>query len=870
MSRANHVYECVEGFMCSAFSTYGRFVARHPWKVLVLSVVVNGLLGLGMIRLNINIDAEHVYLPQGSQAKMDQDLIKNTFPDLSGRNYQSLHDIYFDSFWARVIVRSKSGNLLSRTELEALRQLNSLIHSINITSENGSTVEYSDLCARAYGSCAVDGALFWSPEFLTAVDAGIVTYPAFVSQVFGPIYYALQVGGSLEYDASGFLTEVEYIHLSYRLRSDTNQKDLIAKWTDTFKNRLSSYSSDVLDIAFGHFTSMDEELHRNVLGDIFWFAVTIFLMVTYACIATLSFRDAVSQRCMLGIAGILAASLAIVSGFGFCSAIGVDFVSIVGAVPFLVVGIGIDDMFILLSGLSGAQGIDSIEDKMAETLRASGVSITITTLTDFIAFMAGLGSSFIAVRNFCLYTGVSVVFCYINNVTFFAACLTLNERRLKQNRHFLTCRRIATGAETLDSKDKSKCFAVCCVGSPPKNRAEAESLLDKFPRWLFPKIVLKLPFKILIVILFLGYLAVGIYGCINLKQGLVFTQLVPTDGYFYKYTNWLEIHFSRQTPVSFVANKAYNYSDSSTKTLIDHLINSTTSHDYFDERFELNWLNMYLSSSYHDVSNETNFISGLRTFFNDIRYARFENDVVIDSSGTQIVASRFYVLSRPLKDSQEEGKMMLKAREIAEDAELSCFAFSPYFDVFEQYVSVLKQTMQSVGIALAAVFVVTCILMPQPLLIIFVTVAVAMIMSGVFGYMLYIDVSLSAITMVQLIMCIGFSVDFTAHICHGYITSKSENRDERVRLAIDKTGAPIFHGAVSSLVGVVVLFGANSYIFRTFAAVMSFVLLFGIAHALLLLLVVLSWIGPKQVVEEHPLSNPNSVNHEVYELVSQI
>ncbi|WAR27789.1 PTHD3-like protein [Mya arenaria] len=816
MSRANHVYECVEGFMCSAFSTYGRFVARHPWKVLVLSVVVNGLLGLGMIRLNINIDAEHVYLPQGSQAKMDQDLIKNTFPDLSGRNYQSLHDIYFDSFWARVIVRSKSGNLLSRTELEALRQLNSLIHSINITSENGSTVEYSDLCARAYGSCAVDGALFWSPEFLTAVDAGIVTYPAFVSQVFGPIYYALQ--------------------------------------TDTFKNRLSSYSSDVLDIAFGHFTSMDEELHRNVLGDIFWFAVTIFLMVTYACIATLSFRDAVSQRCMLGIAGILAASLAIVSGFGFCSAI----------------GIGIDDMFILLSGLSGAQGIDSIEDKMAETLRASGVSITITTLTDFIAFMAGLGSSFIAVRNFCLYTGVSVVFCYINNVTFFAACLTLNERRLKQNRHFLTCRRIATGAETLDSKDKSKCFAVCCVGSPPKNRAEAESLLDKFPRWLFPKIVLKLPFKILIVILFLGYLAVGIYGCINLKQGLVFTQLVPTDGYFYKYTNWLEIHFSRQTPVSFVANKAYNYSDSSTKTLIDHLINSTTSHDYFDERFELNWLNMYLSSSYHDVSNETNFISGLRTFFNDIRYARFENDVVIDSSGTQIVASRFYVLSRPLKDSQEEGKMMLKAREIAEDAELSCFAFSPYFDVFEQYVSVLKQTMQSVGIALAAVFVVTCILMPQPLLIIFVTVAVAMIMSGVFGYMLYIDVSLSAITMVQLIMCIGFSVDFTAHICHGYITSKSENRDERVRLAIDKTGAPIFHGAVSSLVGVVVLFGANSYIFRTFAAVMSFVLLFGIAHALLLLLVVLSWIGPKQVVEEHPLSNPNSVNHEVYELVSQI
>lgn len=62
-------------------------------------------------------------------------------------------------------------------------------------------------------------------------------------------------------------------------------------------------------------------------------------------------------------------------------------------------------MFILLSGLSGAQGESTVEDKMAATLRASGVGITITSLTDLIAFMAGAASNFIAVRNFCIYTG---------------------------------------------------------------------------------------------------------------------------------------------------------------------------------------------------------------------------------------------------------------------------------------------------------------------------------------------------------------------------------------------------------------------------------------------------------------------------------
>ena len=69
-------------------------------------------------------------------------------------------------------------------------------------------------------------------------------------------------------------------------------------------------------------------------------------------------------------------------------------------------GIGIDDMFIMLSGLAGAQELFSVKDKMGQTLRTSGVSITITSLTDLLAFLAGASSSFLAVRNFCIYAGI--------------------------------------------------------------------------------------------------------------------------------------------------------------------------------------------------------------------------------------------------------------------------------------------------------------------------------------------------------------------------------------------------------------------------------------------------------------------------------
>ena len=443
---------------------------------------------------------------------------------------------------------------------------------------------------------------------------------------------------------------------------------------------------------------------------------------------------------------------------------------------------------------------------------------------------------------------MAVAFCYINNITFFAACIAINERRVKDNRHFMTCRRIQT-KELLKIENKPKTHIICCGGRPPRNREEAESFVDKFPRWLFPKIVLKLPFKIIIIVLFIGYIIAAIYGCVNIKQGLLFTQLVSDDSYFFKYSDWEQTYFKRSDTVSFVIPTTYEYSKPETQALISELISTVQADKYFDNS-EVNWLKTYMNSEYfNSYTTESDFISGLKRFLSDQRFSIFENDVIIDSNSNRITSSRVYAFTVDLEDSQEEGKMMLASRDLARAATINCFAFAPSFVAYEQYVRILDQTLLSVGIALVAVFIVACIFMPHPVLIIFVTIVVMMIMIGVFGFIYYIDVALSAITMINMIMSIGFSVDFTAHICHGYMISNGASRDTRVKQAIDRTGAPIFHGAISSLLGILILVVAKSYIFRSFAAVMAFVLLFGIAHALLLLPVILSWIGPGRLDE---------------------
>ena len=76
----------------------------------------------------------------------------------------------------------------------------------------------------------------------------------------------------------------------------------------------------------------------------------------------------------------------------------------------MVSGIGVDDMFILLSGLTKAVSERSPEKRVALMMRYSGVAITITSLTNIIAFGCGAASTFKSVRNFCVYTGSKLHF----------------------------------------------------------------------------------------------------------------------------------------------------------------------------------------------------------------------------------------------------------------------------------------------------------------------------------------------------------------------------------------------------------------------------------------------------------------------------
>ena len=75
-------------------------------------------------------------------------------------------------------------------------------------------------------------------------------------------------------------------------------------------------------------------------------------------------------------------------------------------------GIGVDDMFLLMSSWSEnlpsdvqEQTVQHVPKILGKALANAGIGITITSLTDFLAFVIGTISVFMSVTNFSLYAG---------------------------------------------------------------------------------------------------------------------------------------------------------------------------------------------------------------------------------------------------------------------------------------------------------------------------------------------------------------------------------------------------------------------------------------------------------------------------------
>jgi len=200
----------------------------------------------------------------------------------------------------------------------------------------------------------------------------------------------------------GKISDAKALQMVYLMRDPTDEDEnkKVLDWEKTFIDKVSSLVDTLscFEVHYSSERSLDDAIAESSGSDITLVSITFSLMITFACVMLGKFLNPLTGHSLLANAGVFAVALGILAGFGLAMWCRVPFVSIVGVLPFLVLGIGIDDMFIMVDELDRQPREMTRTDIIRAVMAHSGATVTMTTMTDLVAFAVSTSTSFPAIR----------------------------------------------------------------------------------------------------------------------------------------------------------------------------------------------------------------------------------------------------------------------------------------------------------------------------------------------------------------------------------------------------------------------------------------------------------------------------------------
>ena len=198
---------------------------------------------------------------------------------------------------------------------------------------------------------------------------------------------------------------------------------------------------------------MQDAFSSDIEADLGLLQISIALIVIY-CFLVLGNFSPVRCRSVLAFVGILCIGLAYASAYGLASIFGQKTSGIHNLLAFLMIGIGADDMFVITSAADQLPTDMAIPEVMGRTISKAGVSITITSFTNVMAFLLGSATTLPALSSFCVYCALGILFDYLYEISIFSAALAMDLRRQQRKR-----------GDCCGACCCSEAVWICCFGS---------------------------------------------------------------------------------------------------------------------------------------------------------------------------------------------------------------------------------------------------------------------------------------------------------------------------------------------------------------------------------------------------------------------
>ena len=807
--------------MENRFSCFARKVAKNPWKVILVAFSLSCLCGFGLIRLKDEYRIEKLYVPSNSEAEIAL---------REGANY------FVNSMNSRqeeIIFLPKAGKtIFSETSMKQIARVAENV--VNIPN-------YRKLCKpkasflknyKQYNSsetCMVINPL----ELLKDSEKHGGVAASFKKAILDKetlMSNGRPAGLNVEYMFSDFNNlnfENKSTH-SIRVIFFMQQAESgplfqrVTVWEENFIKTLQDLSKDFEDfvVSFAAERSMSDSVLEGIRSDIPFMSVTFAIMIFIAGQIHGNKTNPIRGHNLLLILGVYSSALGVLAGFGLVIACGVPFISIVGILPFLVVSIGIDDIFIIIDEFDKMPEAMPANRKVSHTIAKVGATITMTTLTDIIVFAVGTFSSFPAIRYFCIFGVVTFSAEFLIQMTLFVALLSLDARRMKAGRR--DCLPFCKG------EDKNVCWEWKGNFTPSK-------IMTKYGQ-----ILLKWPPKLFVLLLTAGMLFAGIYGIRNLNEEFSRKLLAKRGTSYRSYLNAVEANFTTEIEVNLLRLGSVNYASVNEQNKIIEAPKLAYSSGFCIRR-NISWMASFKAwaNGNNIVITERNFSQNLNAFLNIPRYSFFNGDVIRDSRG-KILATRIYVYLRGSVKSSFHKTAMLGLRKVLAHHEIHLTPMSNLFLYFEQYVYITSEVIRNVLCAAGIVAIVTAFFCIHPLVTISVVVGLVILVVELFGLMHFWNVSLHSISMLNLVLAVGFSVDYSSHFAHAFSVSSKDTVEGRIIDALSGVGWSILMGGLSTFIGILTLAFSSSDIFVIFFKMLFGIVVLGLFNGLVLLPVVIS------------------------------
>eukprot|EP01064_Diplonema_japonicum_P035097 TRINITY_DN7501_c0_g1_i1.p1 TRINITY_DN7501_c0_g1~~TRINITY_DN7501_c0_g1_i1.p1 ORF type:complete len:1237 (+),score=261.05 TRINITY_DN7501_c0_g1_i1:50-3712(+) len=660
--------------------------------------------------------------------------------------------------------------------------------------------------------------------------------------------------------------------------------DAMDKWFDAVSDKMEELSNDRVrfpDTSISIYMTVSLKRMFKEIGKTGYVKIMQGLAIVVLFVMLSQFTpDTQTSQCLCSMIGLCLVLLSICAGFGLMALYGIKFNhTILQALPFFSLGIGVDDMFLLLKYYHDVPNKSRpIPQVISDVLGNSGMSITFTSLCNALtALVCGVVVPIPALSDFLKSTAIIVLINYVTMVMLFLPVLAWS-----------------TGREKSESSIFTPLFGLIS-GVTSAIAAFLDNAFEGFKGLMEKKAVQGVLFFINVL---LFVVLVTVLNTSNkLEFGFDVVDLTPKGSFLSKGFQEREDHIVSQSLSHqyIVKNMDFPNNQRKMKELHNWVKYNKWTNDTTDRRgYWVDWLDDFALSRgwlrnssgdliptdtpreptlpyevrYDNYINPDDWYQVLMNWRNPaVAQLDMVTSITTDPFGWRWGFESFEVNNTMLKSNSAYTVNMALLQKPSDWVDHIDFmrvemdrimgvgnAFpepSGRYLQMQEFISLEYYFWISFAVGMGVVFCVSLAMSVSVLGSVIVTYTALSATIEVMAILMLVNFKFQSIVAVTILLAIGVNVEFSAHVIVGFETAEGTTA-ERIRTTISHTFAPVLEGGISSyLMFSLLSMSQFPYVVKYFFWVLFITISIGLLHGLLLLPATIAFLScPSSQVSE--------------------